>query len=52
VPDKRLANPVTLAAIKADKAFAKFPLVTIGRLSVMPVSDAEWARIIKMSSLK
>ena len=49
VPDKRLANPVTLAAIKADKAFAKFPLVTIGRLSVMPVSDAEWARIIKLS---
>src|SRR4026208_261086 len=27
VPDKRLANPVTLAAVKADKAFAQFPLV-------------------------
>jgi len=48
-PGQRLANPVTLAAIKADKAFARFPLVTIGRLSVMPVSDAEWARIIKLS---
>jgi predicted RNA-binding protein with PUA-like domain len=50
MPDKRLANPVPLSAIKSDKAFAKFPLVTIGRLSVMPVSDAEWARIIKLSS--
>lgn len=29
--------PVTLAQIKADTRFAKFPLVTQGRLSVMPV---------------
>jgi predicted RNA-binding protein with PUA-like domain len=49
VPDKRLANPVTLAAVKADKAFAQFPLVRMSRLSVMPVSDEEWARIERMS---
>lgn len=36
-PGKRAATPVTLAQIKADKRFAAFPLVTIGRLSVMPV---------------
>lgn len=36
-PVKRAASPVTLAQIKADNRFAKFPLVTIGRLSVMPV---------------
>ena len=49
VPDKKLARPVTLAEIKADKAFASFPLVRMSRLSVMPVSDAEWARIEAMS---
>jgi len=48
-PVKKLARPVTLAEIKADKQFADFPLVRISRLSVMPVTDAEWARIEKMS---
>jgi predicted RNA-binding protein with PUA-like domain len=50
VPEKKLAKPVTLAAIKADAAFASFPLVRMSRLSVMPVSDAEWKRIEKMSA--
>jgi predicted RNA-binding protein with PUA-like domain len=45
VPVARLARPVTLAEIKADPAFADFPLVRISRLSVMPVTDAEWSRI-------
>jgi predicted RNA-binding protein with PUA-like domain len=49
VPVKKLASPVTLAAVKADKYFAAFPLVRMARLSVMPVSDDEWARIEKMS---
>ena len=49
VPEKKLPSPVTLAAIKADPAFASFPLVRMSRLSVMPVTDAEWARIEKMS---
>jgi predicted RNA-binding protein with PUA-like domain len=49
VPDKKLTRPVTLAEIKADKAFASFPLVRMSRLSVMPVTDAEWARIETMS---
>ena len=48
-PIKRLPRPVTLAEIKADRAFGDFPLVRIARLSVMPVSDAEWARIEKMA---
>ena len=48
-PEKKLARPVTLAEIKAEKAFASFPLVRMSRLSVMPVTDAEWTRIEKMS---
>jgi predicted RNA-binding protein with PUA-like domain len=48
-PEKKLPRPVTLAEIKADRAFADFPLVRMSRLSVMPVTDSEWARIEKMS---
>jgi predicted RNA-binding protein with PUA-like domain len=49
VPEKRLKTPVPLGTIKGEKAFATFPLVRIGRLSVMPVTDAEWAGILKLS---
>ena len=48
-PEKKLARPVTLAEIKADAAFASFPLVRMSRLSVMPVTDAEWTRIEKLA---
>jgi predicted RNA-binding protein with PUA-like domain len=51
VPVRKLPQPVTLASIKADKAFASFPLTRIPRLSVMPVTDAEWERIERMSRL-
>jgi predicted RNA-binding protein with PUA-like domain len=46
-PEKKLARPVTLAEIKADRRFAQFPLTRLPRLSVMPVSDEEWERILK-----
>jgi len=49
-PVKRLPRPVTLAEIKADPAFKDFPLVRIARLSVMPVTDAQWARIERMAA--
>ena len=48
-PVRKLPRPVTLAEIKADKAFKDFPLVRISRLSVMPVTDAEWERVEKMA---
>jgi predicted RNA-binding protein with PUA-like domain len=50
VPVKRLARPVTLAEIKASSGFRDFPLVRISRLSVMPVSEKEWAAIEKLAS--
>jgi predicted RNA-binding protein with PUA-like domain len=49
VPVKKLASPVTLAAIKADKAFADFPLTRMPRLSVMPVDQETWDRIVAMA---
>src|SRR4051812_48409307 len=39
---KPLPKPVTLAAVKADKKLAGMALVKYGRLSVQPVTDAEW----------
>src|SRR6185436_12373947 len=38
----RLGRPVTLAEIKADPAFAESPLVRQGRLSVVPLTKAQW----------
>lgn len=51
-PVKKLKNPVPLAAIKADKAFAEWELVRIGRLSVMPVPAPLWKKIEAMASGK
>jgi predicted RNA-binding protein with PUA-like domain len=39
---KRLREPKTLAAIKAEPLFADSPLVLIGRLSVVPLSEEQW----------
>jgi predicted RNA-binding protein with PUA-like domain len=44
-PVSRLAQPVTLGTIKRDPFFADFALVRMARLSVMPVTDAQWSRI-------
>jgi len=49
-PVQKLGRPVSLAAIKADKRFADFPLTYMPRLSVMPVSEAQWTDILKMSA--
>jgi len=49
-PVSRLPRPVTLAEIKADAAFKDFELVRIARLSVMPVTDAQWTRIERMAN--
>jgi predicted RNA-binding protein with PUA-like domain len=52
VPVRKLPRPVSLAEIKGDRAFASFPLTRMPRLSVMPVSDAEWARIEAMAKAR
>ena len=45
----RLPREVTLAEIKAEKAFAELGLVRQGRLSVVPVTAAQWKRLLAMS---
>jgi predicted RNA-binding protein with PUA-like domain len=39
---KALAKPVSLEQIKANKLFAESPLVKIGRLSVVPLTKAQY----------
>jgi predicted RNA-binding protein with PUA-like domain len=39
---KAIAKPVTLAEAKSNRLFADSPLVRQGRLSVVPLSDAQY----------
>lgn len=49
VPVRKLERPVTLKEIKGDGRFDDFLLVRMSRLSVMPVTEAQWAIIEKFS---
>ena len=51
-PVMPVKTPVTLAAIKADPRLAEFGLVRQSRLSVVPVSAAEWKLICQMAGIK
>jgi predicted RNA-binding protein with PUA-like domain len=46
-----LARPVTLAAIKANPAFAELALVRMSRLSVVPVPPDLWKRLLAMGGV-
>lgn len=47
-----LPRPVTLAEIKTHPGLADMPLIRLSRLSVSPVSDAHWHRVIEMAELR
>lgn len=47
-----LANPVTLAEIKADETLAEWDLVRLSRLSVVSVTEAQWKRVVQLSKGK
>ena len=51
-PYKKLKNSVTLVQVKADKRLANMALVKLGRLSVQPVTDAEWKVVMEMAGEK
>lgn len=48
VPVKPLKTPVTLQQIKADKVLKEMPLVRQSRLSVSPVTEAQFERILSL----
>ena len=46
---RAVARPVTLAAIKANPKLAGMELIRQSRLSVSPVTDAQWDEILRMA---
>lgn len=49
---RKLKKPVTLAMIKNEKSLSAMALVRLGRLSVQPVTDDEWTRVMEMAGEK
>lgn len=47
--DRRLPRTVSLADIRADPAFADLGLVRAPRLSVMPVTEVQWNKLLAMA---
>ncbi|MGH7680432.1 MAG: EVE domain-containing protein [Candidatus Eiseniibacteriota bacterium] len=50
--DKALAKPVTLAQVKADAALKGSPLARLPRLSVMPLTETEFNRMMTLAETK
>ena len=48
-PGRKLARPVTLAEMKAEPRLAGMAMFRQFRLSVVPLTDAEWATILELS---
>ena len=48
-PVRKLERPVTLAEIKAEPALAKMELIRQSRLSVAPVRDDEWDKVLELA---
>jgi len=48
-PVEKFANPVTLSEIKAEKSLETIALIKQSRLSVMPLTKAEFEMILKLS---
>jgi predicted RNA-binding protein with PUA-like domain len=51
VARRKLPKPVSLEAIKAEPRLKDMALVRLSRLSVSPVTDAEWDFVCKMGGL-
>jgi predicted RNA-binding protein with PUA-like domain len=47
----RLPRPVRLDQMKADPRFADSPLVRLSRLSVVPLTDEQYAAILEMAGM-
>ena len=48
-PVRALKRPVTLAEIKAEPTLKGMELIRQSRLSVAPVRDEEWAKVLEMA---
>ncbi|MBD2386713.1 EVE domain-containing protein [Cylindrospermum sp. FACHB-282] len=48
---QRVTQPVTLVQIKQDGKFTNFELLRLPRLSVVPVSEFYWQRLIELAAI-
>jgi predicted RNA-binding protein with PUA-like domain len=48
-PERALKKPVELSAMKANEGLSGMAMVRQSRLSVSPVTDAEWAIVMSMA---
>jgi hypothetical protein len=51
-PYRRLKKPVSLSQIKSQKSLSNMALIRLGRLSVQPVLDVEWATVLQLAGEK
>lgn len=51
-PVKALAKPVTLETIKGDKLLKDMPLVRNSRISVTPLTEAQFGRLMALAETK
>ena len=51
-PVKKLKKPITLKQIKAEKDLQEMSLIKSMRLSVQPVREEEWNKILEMAGEK
>jgi predicted RNA-binding protein with PUA-like domain len=49
-PERALPSPVPLARLKAEPAFAGSPLLRQGRLSVVPLTEAQWKALLRLGA--
>jgi len=52
LPVRPLEKPVALETIKSDKLLKDMPLVKLSRLSVSPVSEAQFKRVLELAGEK
>jgi len=50
--EKALAKPITLAQVKADKILKEMVLAKQSRLSVSPVTEAQFKQLLKLAGTK
>jgi predicted RNA-binding protein with PUA-like domain len=51
-PVKALAKPVTLEQVKSDRLLKNLALVRQGRLSVMPIGEREFQRLLELAETR
>jgi predicted RNA-binding protein with PUA-like domain len=48
-PVRKLKMAVTLAQIKAEPSLSQMALIRLGRLSVQPVTESEWQKVLELA---